>query len=220
MLQPRNLDKIVRLTEGYSGSDLTAVRTILYCTVYMYCISCKRYNELIEWSLMLSSFFFKEPSLDQKSKLYILDVVYILLLFWNAVLLCLSPPPSPHPPLHYPFLQVCQEAALGPIRELGAAALRTVKAEDVRNLNEQVTSLFWPPTQTRSLPDTVAPTYYSYFPIDIINILTFSNHLTVFFFFLFFHWKGFCECDTEHSTQCIQREFSDLSEMGWPVRSH
>ena len=34
--------------------------------------------------------------------------------------------------------KVCQEAALGPIRELGAAALRTVKAEDVRNLNEQV----------------------------------------------------------------------------------
>ena len=38
-------------------------------------------------------------------------------------------------------LQVCQEAALGPIRELGAAALRTVKAEDVRNLNEQVYTL-------------------------------------------------------------------------------
>ncbi len=33
---------------------------------------------------------------------------------------------------------MCQEAALGPIRELGAAALRTVKAEEVRHINEQV----------------------------------------------------------------------------------
>jgi len=33
---------------------------------------------------------------------------------------------------------VCQEAALCPIRELGAAALRTVKAEDVRYMNIKV----------------------------------------------------------------------------------
>jgi SpoVK/Ycf46/Vps4 family AAA+-type ATPase len=37
---------------------------------------------------------------------------------------------------------VCQEAALGPIRELGAAALRTVRAEDVRPLNEEVPNEF------------------------------------------------------------------------------
>jgi hypothetical protein len=34
--------------------------------------------------------------------------------------------------------QVCQEAALGPIRELDAAALRSVRPEDVRPLSEQV----------------------------------------------------------------------------------
>ena len=33
------------------------------------------------------------------------------------------------------FAQVCHEAALGPIREMSAAALRTVKAEDVRPIN-------------------------------------------------------------------------------------
>jgi len=33
---------------------------------------------------------------------------------------------------------MCQEASLGPIRELGPAALRTIKAEEVRHLNEQV----------------------------------------------------------------------------------
>eukprot|EP01034_Spumella_vulgaris_P026162 gene26162-32697_t len=32
---------------------------------------------------------------------------------------------------------VCHEAALGPIRELGAAALRTIKAEEVRCINDQ-----------------------------------------------------------------------------------
>jgi hypothetical protein len=36
--------------------------------------------------------------------------------------------------------QVCQEAALGPIRELDAAALRSVRAEDVRPLSEQVST--------------------------------------------------------------------------------
>lgn len=35
-------------------------------------------------------------------------------------------------------MQMCQEASLGPIRELGPAALRTIKAEEVRPLNEQV----------------------------------------------------------------------------------
>lgn len=33
MLQPRNLDKIVRLSEGYSGSDLTAVSSSFVCSV-------------------------------------------------------------------------------------------------------------------------------------------------------------------------------------------
>ncbi len=33
---------------------------------------------------------------------------------------------------------MCHEAALGPIRELGAAALRTIKAEEVRAINDQV----------------------------------------------------------------------------------
>lgn len=32
---------------------------------------------------------------------------------------------------------VCQEAAMGPIRELGAAALRTIRAEDVRSIQEK-----------------------------------------------------------------------------------
>lgn len=32
---------------------------------------------------------------------------------------------------------VCQEAALGPIREINASQLRTVKAEDVRPIREQ-----------------------------------------------------------------------------------
>jgi len=35
---------------------------------------------------------------------------------------------------------MCQEASLGPIRELGPAALRTIRAEEVRSLNEQVHS--------------------------------------------------------------------------------
>ena len=34
--------------------------------------------------------------------------------------------------------QVCHEAAMGPIRELGPAALLSVKAEDVRALEEKV----------------------------------------------------------------------------------
>ena len=33
---------------------------------------------------------------------------------------------------------MCQEASLGPIRELGPAALRTIRAEEVRSLNEEV----------------------------------------------------------------------------------
>jgi hypothetical protein len=36
--------------------------------------------------------------------------------------------------------QVCHEAAMGPIRELGPAALLAVKAEDVRALEEKVTT--------------------------------------------------------------------------------
>lgn len=28
MLQPRNLERVVEMTEGYSGSDLTAVRSV------------------------------------------------------------------------------------------------------------------------------------------------------------------------------------------------
>lgn len=35
-------------------------------------------------------------------------------------------------------MQVCHEAAMGPIRELGPAALLSVKAEDVRALEEKV----------------------------------------------------------------------------------
>ena len=36
------------------------------------------------------------------------------------------------------FLKVCQEAAMGPIRELGPAALLKVRPEDVRALTEVV----------------------------------------------------------------------------------
>lgn len=42
---------------------------------------------------------------------------------------------------HFPthtHMQVCHEAAMGPIRELGPAALLSVKAEDVRALEEKV----------------------------------------------------------------------------------
>ena len=35
-------------------------------------------------------------------------------------------------------LQLCHEAAMGPIRELGIEALRTVRAEDVRMLAVKV----------------------------------------------------------------------------------
>ena len=36
---------------------------------------------------------------------------------------------------------MCHEAAMGPIRELGPAALLSVKAEDVRALEEKVRKL-------------------------------------------------------------------------------
>ncbi len=40
----------------------------------------------------------------------------------------------------FSHVQMCQEASLGPIRELGPAALRTIRADEVRALNEQVHS--------------------------------------------------------------------------------
>ena len=37
-------------------------------------------------------------------------------------------------------MQVCKEAAMGPLRELNPEMLRTVRPEEVRSIHEQVTA--------------------------------------------------------------------------------
>lgn len=80
-LSDAQLERIVQISEGYSGSDLSAVRDLF------------------------------------------------LLQLWRSDCCWICS-------------QVCHEAALGPIRELGAAALRTIKAEEVRCINDQVSDFF------------------------------------------------------------------------------
>lgn len=75
VLRDTDIEKIVRLTDGYSGSDLSAVRN-------------------------------KKTLI--KTMVYLIIIVLII------------------------FQQVCHEAALGPIREVSASQLRTIKPEDVR----------------------------------------------------------------------------------------
>ena len=95
------LTRIVELTEGYSGSDLSAVRA---CACI--CNACGVF----------------------------MNIIYMAVCIYQDCTICaiiLTPTLTL-------TLKVCHEAAMGPIRELGFAALRTVRPEDVRPLAVRV----------------------------------------------------------------------------------
>jgi hypothetical protein len=98
---------------------------------------------------------------------------------------------------------VCQEAALGPIRELGAAALRTVRAEDVRPLNEEVPDEFcyveW--------LGIIFGFSFSYICLALRHTATAFSRVS----------PGFPQCRAKHSAQCVQRQLGDLQEVGGSV---
>lgn len=88
------LARIVHRTQGYSGSDLTAV--LLFSSLY-----CSR----------------DEIHCDLFSTMSTLLSSCMILLFST---------------------KVCKEAAMGPIREISPLLLRTLKAEEVRPIHEEV----------------------------------------------------------------------------------
>ena len=116
------LNAVVKMTAGYSGSDLSAVCAGYFCHFWPFNAIIGLNNNFLPTQI--------NRSFD--------DVICILLSVEEKIHADIYPinkPFSQTTPYHK---QVCHEAAMGPIRELGPAALLSVKAEDVRALEEKV----------------------------------------------------------------------------------